>query len=64
MTLVEEHNDQCEEADELLLRELLVRYRYDPDRRPYVCELDGTPVDGHEDPGRTGTCVRCGQTVP
>jgi hypothetical protein len=65
-TLVDvgEERGECSEQDEMLLRKLLAAHGYYPDRRPYVCELDGTPVDGHEDPGRTGTCVRCGQTVP
>jgi hypothetical protein len=34
---------------------------YDPDRHPHWCEPDGIPVDGHDDPERTGSLIRCGK---
>ena len=56
-------DDDCAAADELAIRSLLARHGYDPERRPLVCELDGVPIDGHEDPDRTGTCIHCGRPL-
>ena len=47
-SLVGVHDDDCGEADELLLRDFLVQHEYDRDRYPHECELDGIPVDGHD----------------
>ena len=56
--------DECYEADEQVIRALLVKHGYDPDRQPLVCELDGVPIDGHEDPARAGVCIHCGRPLP
>jgi hypothetical protein len=56
--------DECYEADKQAIRALLVEHGYDPDDRPAVCELDGVPVDGHEDSEHTGRCVHCGKEMP
>jgi hypothetical protein len=61
---VGEERAECSEEDELYLRELLDRHGYDLDRRPHVCELADVPVEGHEDADGTGTCIRCGHTIP
>ena len=58
------HDDECGEADEQVIRALLVKHGYDPDCRPLVCELEGVPIDGHEDPARAGVCVHCGEELP
>jgi hypothetical protein len=56
--------DECSEADEEAIRALLTAHGFDPDRRPLVCELEGVPIDGHEDPDRTGACIHCGKPLP
>lgn len=63
-TLGNVSDDSCHEADEQVIRGLLVRHGYDPDRRQPVCELDGIPIDGHEDPDSAGVCIHCGRGDP